>query len=90
MDRKTCVACVLAVAATVSINANAGNGPYWGLIVHGGNTTRTSYKDGVLRVEFRHSRYPAGDSLHYEQQVPRGQAAWPDRPMSPKEPSVLF
>lgn len=62
---------------------------YWGLIVHGGGTTRASYDKGVLQVEFRHSRHPAGGPLDYEKQVPRGQAAWPDRPMSPQEPSVL-
>jgi hypothetical protein len=63
---------------------------YWGLIVHGGGTTHASYDNGVLRVEFRHSLHPAGDSLHYESQVPAGQAAWPDRSMSPNEPSVLL
>ena len=64
--------------------------PYWGLIVHGGNTTHTSYDNGILRVEFRHSQHPAGSPFNYERQVPRGQAAWPDRPLSPNEPSVLL
>jgi hypothetical protein len=63
---------------------------YYGLIVHGGGTTHTSYEAGILRVAFRHSSHPAGDSLSYESQVPRGTAAWPDRLMSPQEPSVLL
>jgi hypothetical protein len=82
-----------ALLATVllSLTSPAPGAPadYWGLIVHGGGTTRTSYDKGVLQVEFRHSRHPAGGPLDYEKQVPRGQAAWPDRPMSPQEPSVL-
>jgi hypothetical protein len=60
---------------------------YWGLIVHGG---KTSYNNGILQVEFRHSPHSAGQPLSYERNVPRGTAAWPDRPMSPQEPSVLF
>lgn len=64
--------------------------PYWALVVHGGNTTHATYDRGMLRVEFRHSRHPAGDALHYERQVPSGQAAWPDRQMSQQEPSVLY
>jgi hypothetical protein len=63
---------------------------YYGLIVHGGGTTQTSYEAGILRVEFRHASHPAGGSLSYERQVPRGTAAWPDRLMSPQEPSVLL
>ena len=93
MTRRTFVAFVLAATAIASTSAAAasiGVPQYWGLIVHGGNTTHASYNKGVLRVEFRHSRSPAGDALHYEAQLPEGQAAWPDRPLSPQEPSVLF
>ena len=64
--------------------------PYYALIVHGGNTTRASYDKGMLRVEFRHSKHSAGGPVNYDEQVPSGQAAWPDRPLSPQEPSVLF
>jgi hypothetical protein len=81
-------AALLLILLTASVPG--AEAPYWALIVHGGNTTHASYDKGVLRVEFRHSRHPAGDSLHYERQVPSGQAAWPDRPLSAEEPSVLF
>ena len=81
------VALVLVLLAPGAPSAEA---PFYALIVHGGNTTRASYDKGMLRVEFRHSKHPAGGPVNYDEQVPSGQAAWPDRPLSPQEPSVLF
>jgi hypothetical protein len=70
--------CIYVLATTVLVFLMVGSlradDTYWGLIVHGGGTTHALYNNGVLRVEFRHSRHPAGDSLHYENQVPSGQA----------------
>ena len=86
--RRTLLAAFLLILLTPRIQH--ADEPYWALIVHGGNTTHASYDNGMLRVEFRHSPHPAGNPLHYERQVPAGQAAWPDRSMSPQEPSVLF
>ena len=81
------VALVLMLFAPGTPSADA---PFYALIVHGGNTTRASYDKGMLRVEFRHSKHPAGGPVNYDEQVPSGQAAWPDRPLSPQEPSVLL
>lgn len=74
---------------SVTDEARAADSLFFGLIVHGGTATYDADK-GSLRVEFRRTRSPAGAAENWENQLPRGAAAWPDRPLSPQEPSVLF
>ena len=61
---------------------------FFPLIVRGGHGVDATHDGGTLTVEFRKSPVAAGDPTTYGR-VPRGSAAWVDRPLNDDEPFVL-
>ena len=78
----------LAVLLGGSTQATA-QGPFYALIVNGSESLKMEYTAGYLIVRFRRTLRPAGGPDSYDQNVPPGAAAWPDRPLNNQEPLVL-
>jgi len=82
---------LLLVAGTLLGGANnaAAEGPFYALIVNGSSSMNVDYNGGYLTVRFRHTTRAAGSPSGYNENVPPGAAAWPDRPLNSNEPAVL-
>ena len=64
-------------------------GRFYPLIVNGSTSLNADYKDGYLIVQFRRTLKPAGQPGTYSSNVLPGKAAWVDRPLNNREPSML-
>jgi hypothetical protein len=61
---------------------------FFPLIVRGGRGVTATHEGGTLTVQFRKSPVAAGNPTTYDR-IPRGAAAWVDRPLNDDEPLVL-
>ncbi len=61
---------------------------FFALIVRGGQGVTATHDGATLTVRFRKARDAAGQSERYGR-MPKGSAAWVDRPLNSDEPFVL-
>jgi hypothetical protein len=83
------IAATVTLAPGVAMQSASAQAPSYWLVVHGSKDTQTSYANGYLQVQFRHSAQPAGKAGDYDARLPHGTASWLDRPMSRDEPTSV-
>ncbi|WP_250454450.1 hypothetical protein [Caballeronia sp. ATUFL_M2_KS44] len=83
------IAATVTLAPAVAMQPAFAQPPSYWLVLHGSKDTQTSYINGYLEVQFRHSPRPAGTTGDFDARLPRGTAAWQDRPMARNEPMAV-